>query len=254
MLAERLQRYDRLWRWSAVVVCPVVLLLAFASPSLLPLVMERRVRPPEGAEKWLAVVPSLVIVGVSTLLLILVICCGRWTARKFGLLCPSCGAALTGRYRQAAIGSGSCGHCRARIVEDAPAGLDGVILPARIELLARVAEHQTAYRRQGRPCLAALWLCFLLGALAVWPIVAYLEPFLRPADLAWLAHLLSLVGLVSPLLVFAYFQSRWERRLQQSHELVCPWCGASLTWTSGKRAAQTGRCGGCGQPVCADPA
>jgi hypothetical protein len=254
MFAERLQRYDRLWRWSAVVMCPALLLLAFASPSLLPLVMERRVAPPEGPEKWLAVVPSLAIAGVATLVLVLVICCGRWTARMLGLFCPSCGALLTGRYRQAAIGSGSCGRCRARIVEDAPASLGDVILPARHELLARVAEHQAAYRRQGGPYHAALWPCFLLGALAVWPIAAYLEPSLRPAGLEWLAHFLSIVGLVSPLLFFGYFLSRWEDRLRRSHGLVCPWCGASLTWTNGKRAAQTGRCGGCGQPVCADAA
>jgi hypothetical protein len=120
LLTARLRSYDRLWGWIAAVGGPAVLLLAFAAPSLLPLVMERRAAPPEGPEKWLAVVPSLALSGIALLLLILVISCQRWTARTLGLLCPSCGAALTGRNREAALGSGSCGRCHARIVEDVP--------------------------------------------------------------------------------------------------------------------------------------
>ena len=119
MLSERLRSYDRLWRWLALTLGPAMLLLAFAGPSFLPLVVEQRFGQPEGSEKWLALIFPLAMVGVCTLLLILVLWCGRWTARRFGLLCPSCGVNLTGRDRKAVLGSGNCGRCHARIVEDA---------------------------------------------------------------------------------------------------------------------------------------
>jgi hypothetical protein len=119
MLSERLRAYDRLWCRLGLTLGPAMLLLALAGPSLLPLVVERRFGQPEGSEKWLALILPLAMVGVCTLLLILVLWCGRWTARRFGLLCPSCGANLTGRHRRAALGSGNCGRCHARIVEDA---------------------------------------------------------------------------------------------------------------------------------------
>jgi hypothetical protein len=117
-LSERLRTYDRLWCRLGLTVGPALLLLALASPPLLPLVVERRFEQPEGPEKWLAVIPPLAIVGVATLLLGLVLWCQRWTARTFGLLCPSCGTSLTGKHRPAALGTGCCGRCRARIVED----------------------------------------------------------------------------------------------------------------------------------------
>jgi hypothetical protein len=119
MLSERLRAYDRLWWRLALTVGPALLLLALAGPPLLSLVVGRRFEPPEGPEKWLAVIPPLVLAGVATLPLVLVLWCENWTARRFGLLCPSCNAPLTGRHRPAAVGAGSCGRCRARIVEDA---------------------------------------------------------------------------------------------------------------------------------------
>ena len=253
-LTERLRSYDRLWGWIAVAVGPAMLLLAFAGPSLLPLVMQPRPGPPEGPEKWLAVIPALVIAGVATLLLAAVIWCGRWTARKFGLRCPSCGVPLTGRYRRAALGAGACGRCHARVVDDAPACFAGVMLPTRNEFLTRLGEYRAAYRREGEWGIRALMLCFLPGAAAVWPFSAFVEPCLRPAGLLWLAELLFVAVWLSPFLVFGHFLSRWEGRLTRSHGLACRWCGASLTGANGKRAEAAGRCGGCGQPVWADAA
>jgi hypothetical protein len=120
MLTERLRAYDRLWGWLGVTVGPAVLLLALAVPPLLPLIVEPRFGQPEGSERWLAVTIPLAFTAVATLLLLLVICCQRWTARTFGLLCPSCSVPLTGKHRRAALGSGNCGRCHVRIVEDAP--------------------------------------------------------------------------------------------------------------------------------------
>jgi hypothetical protein len=118
-LSERLRTYDRLWCRLGLTVGPALLLLALAGPPLLPLVVEWRFEQPEGPEKWLAVILPLAIVGVTTLLLGLVLWCQRWTARTFGLLCPSCGVPLTGKHRAATLSSGCCGRCHARIVEDA---------------------------------------------------------------------------------------------------------------------------------------
>jgi hypothetical protein len=118
ILTERLRAFDRLWWWVGVTVGPTVLRFALVGPSLLPLVVEQRFGQPEGSGKWLALILPLAITGVATLLLVLVLWSQRWTALRYGLLCPSCGRALTGRYRQEALSSGSCGHCHAQVVED----------------------------------------------------------------------------------------------------------------------------------------
>ena len=249
-LTERLRAYDRLWLRITFPVLAAMLLVVVAGPLFLPLVMRPRPTPPEGPVKWLAVIPALTTAGAATLLLALVIWLGRWTARRFGLLCPSCGAPLTGRYRRAALGAGACGRCQARVMEDAPACLASVALPTRDEFLARRGEHTTAYRREGVWYLIAVFfLLFVVGPLASWPVEAFVEPALRPAGLTGLALLLFLGVLAGPLLVLAYVMYRWEGRLIRNHGLACPWCGASLAAVTGKRAETTGRCSACGQPA-----
>src|SRR5690242_13640880 len=95
VLTERLRAHDRLWCRIGITLGPALLLLALAGPPLLSRVVGRRFeKPPEGPEKWLAVIPPLVLAAGFGLLLALVIWCGRWTARRFGLVCPSCGVSL----------------------------------------------------------------------------------------------------------------------------------------------------------------
>jgi hypothetical protein len=259
VLTERLRAYDRLWRWLLVVTCVLELLAFAAGPQLAQALLERWWGRPEGAEErrawalaWTGVA-TLLMVGVALLLLVLVIAGMKWTPRKFGLLCPSCGARLV-RYRHAALGAGTCGRCQARVVEEAPASLGGAPLPTREELLARLGKYMAAYRREGEWCVRAALLCFLPGVLVAWPFSAYVEPCLRPAGLMWLAVLLFFGVLSSPFLVCCYYLSRWESRLQQSHGVICPWCGAAFTGARGKTARATGRCGACGQPAWTDAA
>ena len=249
MLTERLRAYDRLWGRITLVVVATVVLFAFAGVAVLPLVAVPPAAAPDGSEKWRALTLPLAISGASMLLLALTIWCGRWTARRSGLLCPSCGVPLTGRHRRAALGAGRCGRCHTLIVEDAPASLVGVVLPTRNDFLTRLGEYQAAYRRQGTWHVNAILLCFLPCMLLPWLFHAFVEPALRPAGLLPLAGLMFIAVLVSPFFVYLYFLIRWERRLNRSYGLACPWCGASLTGANGKHAAAAGRCRACGQPI-----
>jgi hypothetical protein len=206
-LTERLRAYDRLWRWVLVATCLLVMLIVAAGPQLAQALLEPWWAQPEGPEErkvwalaWTGVA-TLLMVGVALLGLVLVRWGNRWAPRKFGLLCPSCGAALAGRNRHAALGAGTCGRCQARVVEDAPISLSGAPLPTRDEFLARLEEYKAAYQRHGGWFVSAPLLCFLPGFLAIWPVAA-LEPFLRPAGLMWLLVLFFFVALGSPFLVY----------------------------------------------------
>jgi len=256
---ERLRACDRLWRWVCVMACLLDMLAFAAGPQLAQALLEPWWGRPERSEErrarilaWTGVA-TLIMSGVALLMLLLVIWGGRWTARKFGLLCPSCGARLV-RYRYAALGAGTCGRCQARVVEDAPASLSEAPLPMRDEFLARLGEYKAAYQRDGQWQVPAVLLCFLPGLLVAWPFSAYVEPCLRPAGLMWLAVPLFFGVLGSPFLVCCYCVSRCESRLQQRHGVVCRWCGAAFTGTRGKTAGVTGRCGACGQPAWSDTA
>jgi hypothetical protein len=252
VLTERLRAYDRLWMRIALGMFPVLVLLPFAAMAVLSLVVGPRPGPPEGSEKWQALSLPLAVSGVAMLLLALTMWAGGWTARRHGLLCPSCGDPLTGRHRRAVLGAGRCGRCRTAIVEEAPALPAGVTLPARDDLLTRLAGYEAAYRRQGIWYVNGLLPCFLPGALAAWPFQVFVEPALRSAGLFPLALLMFVVITVSPFFVYVYFLLRWEGRLRRSYGLTCPWCGAGLTGANGRRAAASGRCGACGQPVWAE--
>jgi hypothetical protein len=181
---ERLRAHDLLWRWIFAAVCLLLLLAGTAGPQVAHALLEPWLGPGKGPEEWRvgalagAVVSCLMVVGVALLVVALLRWGGRWTTRKYGLLCPSCGAALAGRYRHAALGAGTCGSCQARVVEDPPSPL-GVPLPSRAEFLALLGEYRAAWQRQARPYLRAVCLCFLPGALAVWPFAAWVEPSLR---------------------------------------------------------------------------
>jgi hypothetical protein len=259
---ERLWAYDRLWRWVLVAAGLLVMLMVAAGPQLAQVLLERWWRRPEEPEErrdWVLVwsaVSCLMMSGLTLLALLLVIWGRRWAPRRFGLLCPSCGVVLA-EYRHAALGAGTCGRCQAPVVEDAPPCLGGAPLPTRDEFLARLEEYNDAHQRQGQWYIRAVLLSFLPGFLVGWPFRVYQEPSLRPVGLLWLAVLLFLVALTSPFLVCWYFVSRSERRLQQSHGMVCRWCGAGgagFTGARGKTAAATGRCGACGQPAWTDAA
>jgi hypothetical protein len=256
-LTERLRAYDRLWRWILVAAFLLVMLTVAAGPQLAQTLLDPWWGQPEGPEQrrdWVlawSAVSCLMMSGLGLLGLVLVRWGGRWAARKFGLLCPSCGVALAG-YRHAALGAGTCGRCQARVVEDAPSSLGGAPLPTREEFLARLGEFNAAHQRQGERDIRFVLLSFLPGFLAGWPFAVYVEPCLRPAGLMWLALLLFLMALSSPFLVCWYYVSRSESRLQQSHGMVCRWCGAGFTGANGKTAAATGRCGACGQPAWTD--
>jgi hypothetical protein len=254
VLTERLQAHDRLWVRLGWVLCPAVVLLPFVCLSLCSFFIQPRPGPLVGQDRWLAVIPSLAIAGVSTLLLVLLIWWGRWTARRFGLVCPSCRAPLTGKYRWSALGAGACGRCRAHIMDDVPACFAGVALPTRDEFQGRLGEYRAAYRREGGRYILAILLCFLPGVLAALLFSACEDPFLRPAGLMWLAVLVYFIVLLAPFLVVGRLLGRWESRLRRSHGLACPWCEGSLVAANGKRAGATGRCDRCGQPVWADAA
>lgn len=260
-LNERLRAYDHLCRWILVAAVSLSMLAVTAGGQLGHVLVEPWWGQPEGPEERRArvlagtVVSSLIIVGVALLVAVLGIGGGIWAVRKLGLLCPSCGASLTGRNKYPARGTGKCGRCQARVVEDAPASLLGAPLPTRDEFLARLGEYQAAYQRQGEWDVHALMLClFLPGPPAAWLFSAYVEPALRPVGLFWLALLLFWVVAFSPLFVFWHYLRRCESRLQQSHGLTCRWCGAGLTGANGKTAAATGRCAACGQLACTDAA
>src|SRR5262249_39065853 len=102
--SEHLQAYDRLWR---CIIVPeyLLLILAFAAGPPLARVLLGPPEAPEELRVWVLVVSSL-MAGVALLLMVVSAWGTRWTARKFGLLCPSCAAPLTGRNRHAALGAG----------------------------------------------------------------------------------------------------------------------------------------------------
>jgi len=249
--SEHLQTYDRLWRWIVVAAFLLLVLACAASPPLAQVLLGQSLGQAEAPEqrRVLVLVVSGLIVAVALFLLVLSMWGTRWTARKFGLLCPSCAAPLTGTNRHAALGAGKCGRCQARVVADAPASPGGAPLPTRREFLARLEEYEAAYRQHGLRDVCAVLLSLLLGGLAAAPVGIYVAPFLRPTPLVGLAALLFFGSMVSPLLLCSYYLRRWESRLQQTHGLACPWCGAALTGAKGKSAGATGRCGGCGQPA-----
>jgi hypothetical protein len=254
--SEHLQAYDRLWRWLTVAEFLLLMLAFAAGPPLAQVLLGQRLGHPEGPEERRAAVLvfSGLMVGMGLLMLVLLSWATRWTAKRFGLLCPSCAVPLTGMNRYAALGAGMCGRCQARVVEAVPAALGGVPLPTRDEFLARLEEYEAAYRRQGLRDVCAVLLCLLLGGLAVVPVGIYVMPFLCPTALSGLAMLLFCASMFSPVLVCSFYLRRWESRLQQSHGLACRWCGAAMTGAKGKTAGATARCGGCGQPAYRDAA
>jgi hypothetical protein len=256
-LTERLRAHTRLWWWILVTAGPAFLVLFFAVPEIeLHMIGWPPARPLEREERraadlTLAIVFSSTSLATTLILFLLMSWCSRWLARKFGLLCPCCSAALSGRYRYAAVGAGKCGSCQARVVEDAPASWIGV-LPTRDELLTRLSEYKAAYLRPGNLWINGIWLCFLTSGLLIWPFHVYVWPFLQSAGLLLLGLLFPMAALIFPGLVYLHYLSRWERRLRERHGLTCPWCEAALTGANGKTAGVTVHCGACGQPVCAE--
>src|SRR5262245_7918024 len=118
MLSERLRGYDRLWRWLDFAGYLLLVLAFAAGPPFSQVLLGPWLGQPEGSEERRVGVrvASSLIAGVSLLLLVLLSWGTRWTVRKFGLLCPSCGVPLPGRQRYAALGAGKCGRCQARVV------------------------------------------------------------------------------------------------------------------------------------------
>ena len=251
-LAGRLQAYERRSLRLLAAACLVVLLMLAVGLVLWSRLMgpgepdgleERQLRARAWSWAWLSFAGLVVVVRL------LVFWSQLATARKFGLVCPSCGVLLVRRrYWFVALGAGKCGRCQARVVEDEPASPGGPPLPTRDEFLARMAAYKAAYLREGKWHVPALLLCFLSVVLA-FAFGAWAEPLLRPAGLSWLAILLFFVLLVSPSLVCCYCVLRWEDRLRRSHGVVCRWCGACFTGANGKSAETTGRCRACGQPA-----
>jgi hypothetical protein len=257
-LTELLQAHTRLWWWIVGTAGRAYFVLFFAIPEIVlhfigwPLArpLEREERRAAGLA--LAIVFCSTSLATTLVLILLMRWCSRWSARKFGLLCPSCGAALCGRYRYAALGAGKCGSCQTQIVGDAPASLIGVVLPTRAELLTKLGEYMTAHARQANLWILAIWLCFLTSGLVIWPFQVYVEPSLRSAGLLLLGLPYLMVALTFPLFVYLHYLMRWHKRMGERHGLTCPWCEAALTGANGKTASATGRCSACGQPVCAD--
>src|SRR5262245_13423167 len=180
--SEHLQAYDRRWRWITVAAFLLLVLAFAAGPPLAQVLLYPslgQLEAPENRQVRVPIVSGL-MVAVALLMLVLLSWATRWTARKFGLLCPSCAASLTGRNRQAALGAGKCGRCQARVVEDAPAPLGGAPLPSRDEFLARLGEYEAAYRREGLRDVCAALLSLPLGGLAAVPFGIYVVPFFRP--------------------------------------------------------------------------
>jgi hypothetical protein len=174
---------------------------------------------------------------------------GRWTPARFGLACPSCGAALS-RYRHRILGAGTCGHCQAHVIEDAPIELSGAALPTREEFQTRLTEYLTAYRQTGNWLAPAVLLSFLPLFVVMWPVHFFQHSF-RAAGLMWLLILLFFGAMIGPHLVCLYYVKRWENRLRHDHGLLCVWCGSNLSRVRDK-TAETGRCAACGQPAWKD--
>src|SRR5262245_18893024 len=252
--SDRLRAFDRLWLWIAVAGLLLMLLTLGAGPGWADAILTptwERPEDPQERKQWVLAhsgIFTLITVGEALLILVVVIWGQRWTARRFGLLCPSCGVMLL-RYRRAVLGAGKCGGCQAHIIEDAPTPVGDDPLPTRDEFLARLAAHRTAYLRTGLSVPAAL-LCFLPGFLAIWPF-HFWQQDIRAAGIEWLAIMVFYASLIGPLLACLYYVNRWESRLLREHGVVCRWCECSLARFKDK-TAETGRCAACGQPAWRD--
>lgn len=256
-LTERLRAHDRLWGWILVPAYLLMMLTVAVGPVLGQALLEVWWQLPETQEQrrhWVlawSVVACLVTSGLGLLEMGLVRWGRRLVSMKFGLLCPSCGIGLAG-YRHTALGVGTCGRCQTQVVEDSPFPLTGDPLPTRDEFLARLGEFHTVQMCQGNWQIRTLVLSFLPGILALWPFAVWVEPCLRSAGLMWLAMLLFLLTLTSPVLLCCYYVSERDKRLLLSQGMVCRWCEAGFTGTNGKTAASTGHCDACGQPAWTD--
>jgi len=256
-LRDRLRAFDHLWLGIAVGVLLLMLLTIAAAPQWAEALLAPTWERPEDSEErkqWVLAytgIVTLITVGEALLMLVVVIWGQRWTARKLGLVCPSCGVALL-RSRRAVLGAGKCSGCQAHIVADAPVPLSGEPLPTRDEFLKRLAAYKEAYQRTGQWCVPAVLLCFLPGFIMCWPLTV-LEPAYRSAGLDWLAIMVFFASMICPVLICMYYVNRWESRLRQENGVVCRWCDYSLTRPKDK-TAETGRCAACGQPAWSDSA
>jgi hypothetical protein len=109
--AERLAAYDRHWFRVTLVFVGAIVLIALGCPWAFGLSFWT----PQEYEKTARVVCSLGLAVFCFAVLVFIGCHGRATIRRFRLVCPSCGAALTGRQRRPALAEGKCGKCGARI-------------------------------------------------------------------------------------------------------------------------------------------
>lgn len=250
---ERLHACERRARRFYVAACLLVLLGFVGGIGLADVLVQPWLAKTEGPreQKARALTYSTVVCAVNLSIGLLALALARWgsrwSVRTSGLACPSCGASLV-RTRYAALGAGTCCHCRTRVVEDAPPA--GVTLPTRDEFRIRQEEYRVAWQAWD-PKLLGVGLCFLAGFLLTWP-VAIVEPFVRPTGLGGLVLLWLMVGLGGPFVVYLRYLGRWERQLRKIHGLTCGWCGAGLTGRRGRITADTGRCDACGQPAFRD--
>jgi len=100
-LAERFRAHDRHWLRVGLSLVAFVASVAVAGPLLLGLSFWT----PLESERPIRLVWSLCFAALSTLILAFVVWHGRKTARRLGLVCPSCKASLTNRQRQVICGS-----------------------------------------------------------------------------------------------------------------------------------------------------
>jgi len=120
---NRFRAYKRQWlriETDGLIVVALFTLAAFLLfPHLVHLCFEEPHR--QERERFAALASATLgatLAAFGALMLVLVWWCRRCTPRSFGLLCPSCGAPLTGTNRKALLNTGECGRCHGRILDD----------------------------------------------------------------------------------------------------------------------------------------
>jgi hypothetical protein len=120
-LEARWRQYNRHWLWVAVVIFSVLICaILFGIPTVLGLPARILSNPPEN-ERPLRVVWSLCNAGVGVIAMVFVVCYRPVTARRFGLICPSCASSLTRERRDSLLSTRTCSRCGAKVIDDWPA-------------------------------------------------------------------------------------------------------------------------------------
>jgi hypothetical protein len=68
------------------------------------------------AARWLRTLFGIVVISVLFGSIPLLFWFRKWQLRRFGVVCPSCGKPLVGAPGQTALATGSCAHCKEKVL------------------------------------------------------------------------------------------------------------------------------------------